>query len=131
MSINFIDMIKNRPSCTELDNACDAIVTLATIISGSTILILYTILFHMCKAFGSAKQFYNTIDMSASQISKLEEATMRFVYMSKMKYVTARIGAEQAGYCLPAGYIIKRLIAGFENSAVDRHKIFSNICYPN
>ena len=91
-----------------------------------------TLLFHIRKAFKSAKETYPSINMSASQISKLEDAIMRFVYMSKMKWVTAikaRTGAERAGDCMPAGTVLKHPIAGLENSTADFHGIFSNLCY--
>ena len=100
-------MIKNRPSCTEMDNDCDASdnfrdknAGLKDLAKKNVNTTNVTLLFHIRKAFKSAKETYPSINMSASQISKLEDAIMRFVYMSKMKWVTAikaRTGAERAG----------------------------------
>ena len=82
-----------------------------------------TLLFHIRKAFKSAKETYPSINMSASQISKLEDAIMRFVYMSKMKWVTAikaRTGAERARQAETAA---KKVLANVKKAA----KIAANL----
>lgn len=134
-----INVIKNRPSCTQFDNACDASDNFRDKNTGLRELAKKNVdttcksLQHNLKAaFTSLRAAFPQVTMSVTQQNKAETAIMRFVYMGKQKYVTAikaRIGAERAGDVISQQYPNIHPITGRENSTVNFEYILTNLCY--
>ena len=77
---------------------------------------------NLTAAFLAMRAKFPTLTMSPDQQKKAIYGTMKFVDVSKMKYVTAikaRDGFVRAHQVRPFGEVLERPISGHENSTVD------------
>lgn len=139
LDANNISVLKNRPSCTQYDNTCDASANFRDKNTGLRHVVRNNINTSnrflegkLDEAFTAMRAAFPMTTMTSAHQKQAMGGILRFVYVCRSKYVTSEksiIGARRSFQVRTPGKDLLRPIFGREESTVDALRIIKSLCY--